>query len=111
MDEDGYPTDEVLEAIRQWPYTDANGCLEYVAGLWHWPDFASRELPPHEAEVVHADDGDRYLRLATGGWSGNESLISAMKENVMLRSMCWCLSARGGLHIWLFMPEPKSDKP
>jgi len=114
FDADGYPTDETLEIIKKWPMKSglhANALLDFVAAAWHWPDFGvSHELKPAEAEVVHAEPGDRYLRLATGGWSGNESLIAAL-DHSMGAFGTWRLSSAGGLHIYRYWPENKRRWP
>jgi hypothetical protein len=99
-DDDGYPTDDTVKTIEDWPYQDITGALDFVAAAWHWPDFVSYELSAHEAGVLRADPGDRYLRLATGGWSGNETLIAALRTNRMIHALSWRLDAVGGLHIY-----------
>ena len=38
--------------------------------------------------------------MATGGWSGNESIISSLQDNIMFWSMYWESSHRGGLFIF-----------
>lgn len=105
-----YPTDAALDRIKAWPFTDLAGCLDFVASIWHWPDFGvSNELRPEEAHVVGVEKGQKYLRLATGGWSGNEDIIGAMNDNYMLTAMSWHLTARGGLHIYSYPPtEPEA---
>lgn len=96
--EDGYPTEAALERIRQWPTEDPHGRLDFVASIWHWPDWGvSAELKPCEREIVHAEEGQKFLRLATGGWSGNEDIIGALKSCFFSG---WLLSAHGGLHIF-----------
>ena len=43
------------------------------------------------------------IELATGGWSGNEEVISALHDNEwFLWSMFWQKSERGGLHVFQF---------
>lgn len=96
-----YPSDETLVAIENWPASQINACLELVRAAWHWDDLATEELLPHEREIVHAKAGERFLRLATGGWSGNEDLVAALKRNLWARQQ-WLLSSRGGLHIFEF---------
>jgi hypothetical protein len=104
FDADGYPTDETLQALETWPYQDLAGALDFLAAAWHWPEFATHDISAHEAAVLHAEPGERYLRLATGGWSGNESLIAAIDANRMIHALAWRLSTRGGLHIYEY-PE------
>ncbi len=81
--EDEYPTDEELGRVVNWPYTDVDAGLEYCVSLWHWPDMIRRH--------------NGVLYMATGGWSGNESIIAAMKENIGMWSR-WVSSTRGGAH-------------
>lgn len=103
----GYPTPKTLRTIRKWPSDQQriNELLDLVAAAWHWPDFGvSRELRPAEAEVVHAEEGERFLRLATCGWSGNEDLIEALNRSTSLAwFFTWKLSASGGLHIFRYL--------
>jgi hypothetical protein len=81
--EQEYPTDEELVCIEVWPFDDIDGALVYVQSLWHWP------------ESIQQEDGVLYL--ATGGWSGNEAIIGAMRKNIGIWSR-WICSTRGGAH-------------
>ena len=85
LDKDGYPTNESLEQIAKYKGSfrelmkdvailfNVYGRCEYNAQLDTW-------------EVV------------TGGWSGCESVIGALKENQMFWLTCWQLSKRGGYY-------------
>jgi len=101
VDRDGYPTDETLDALRQWDLADANAALDFLQVAWTYPNLASHDLSVEEFAVVHADASTRHLRLSTGGWSGNEDLIYAFRESLAWR-MTWRLSAIGGLHIFRY---------
>lgn len=83
MSESEYPTDEELQQLESWPYDDIQGGLEFAVSLWKYPDYIARE--------------DGVLYLATGGWSGNESIIAAMRANIGIWSR-WICSSRGGAH-------------
>lgn len=107
FDADGYPSDETIEAIEQWAWQDAAGCLDFVKAAWHYPEYARDEITAGEAEVLHAEKTEKYLRLATGGWSGNEDLIAAIRHNQMVHALTWRLNARGGLHIYRYPSEPR----
>jgi len=98
--DDGYPTDAALQRLRE--MDDVSGALDFAADLWVYPDAATHQLRPEEATVVHATEGDRHLRLATGGWSGNDDVISALRANKHVWLLTWQLSARGGLHIFQY---------
>jgi hypothetical protein len=102
LDKDGYPTPATLCSIKKWPATDCAGALDFVAECWSDYGTIRTSLTDHELYLVNRDTTARYLRLATGGWSGNEDLIGAMMENTMLWALTWRLSARGGLYIFQY---------
>lgn len=85
FDEDGYPTQEaLLEVSRFDSVKDIDGFLALIKSLWSYPD-------------RFCLTGDE-LYLSTGGWSGNESVIEAMKQNFFffIAHTQW---KRGG-HFW-----------
>jgi len=92
MDEDGYPTDDELKTIRDWDFAknSVQDFLDFIHSCWHWadgPGWYGYDLT-----------GKRILRLElhTGGWSGNEEVIVAMKNNGIFWLICWEKSVRGG---------------
>jgi hypothetical protein len=107
FDSDGYPTDQTLDAIEYWPHTDWLGLMQFVREAWSdcgWID-------QYESKYFHEDGPDAHTWTwcaATGGWSGNESLVAALDHNTMFSSMCWYASTRGGYHEWRI---PKEAKP
>ena len=97
MDDDGYPTEDTLKRIVAWEYTDCIGLAEFIVSIWHYGE------PWAQLSNKRKDDlgyDYRELRLATGGWSGNETLISALDDNRMFTMLCWYYSQRGGLHVY-----------
>ncbi len=87
-----YPSEADLKQIRDWGHEDFSGLMEFVRDIWQWPEWGFSEL---------ADDGNEdVFELHTGGWSGNEEIISALALNQMFWPMCWESSARGGHHIF-----------
>lgn len=95
LDEDGYPTEDALNHIKEFPVTgSAKELLDFVRSLWNWDNMAGIEERPHpfkDGEVEH------IMWFSTGGWSGNEDLIRALKSN-FLGQMLWVKSERGGHH-------------
>lgn len=91
FDKNGYPTDETLETIKAWPSDQLPALLEYVREAWC--DYG----------CIRDDDRKNTVELVTGGWSGNESILSALMENRIFWAMYWDSSHRGGLVV-LRMP-------
>jgi len=91
-----YPREDELITIGTWNVTEkpVRELLNFVEGLWKWPDWGFKLT------------GKNVLRLElhTGGWSGNEELIGALKQNYLFWSMCWLKSTRGG-HYWFKIPK------
>jgi hypothetical protein len=83
FDADGYPTEDTLQHVVDWPYTDFNGLLDYV------------RIAVEGYGSMWEEKG--AIKLATGGWSGNESIVGALQENRVFWAMCWESSHRGGL--------------
>jgi len=91
-DEDGYPTEELLEYIKSYSYTDGwKPLMDLVYAEWSY-DFPYRAITVEEDHFVY--------ELSTGGWSGNESLVDALKENHMFWIINWYSSRRGGHYVF-----------
>lgn len=103
---DEYPTEEQLKIIENTLPEDFYTLGELVCALWHFPDWATYrpETTDEQGEVY------RELRLATAGWSGNESIISALHRNKMFKMICWISSHRGGLFIYHVRKFPKPEQ-
>lgn len=82
MDPQGYPDETELQTIAEWPYLDLPGLMEYIKERWKYPEMFRETKTEYQ--------------VSTGGWSGNESLIGAMRENLMAWSIMWLKSERGG---------------
>jgi hypothetical protein len=105
LDADGYPTEETLKRLAGFEITQSAEALDYLAGTWNQFYGSLRvELMDSEKADVNAEDDERYLRLATGGWSGNEELLSAFRGSLGWH-LTWVLSARGGLYIFRYPPR------
>jgi len=111
LDEDGYPTDDALNLIENWHFSDAKGFFDFVKSIWWSSDwgwsvviggkdwFTDIELKP---ETVR-------FHISTGGWSGNESIIKAMEKNEMMWFMNWVQSRRGGHYIFELKEYGKTE--
>lgn len=97
LDEDGYPTEETLKKIALWDYNDPEGWFDFIKPLWMHRDWGW-----HESIEMDGIKNKQVCRLyiSTGGWSGNESIITAMRENSLLWHFQWYSSRRGGHYIF-----------
>lgn len=89
LDDDGYPTEEALEMIEKFELKsneDWHKLMAIVKEMWAYPQCFTKY-------------GDRYT-LITLGWSGNESIIRALKRNCVFHLMYWESSEMGGRHIY-----------
>jgi len=82
-----YPPESVLKKIQKWDLTKSHvsELLNYVQQFWEYPDRFVRKK--------------HTLYLSTGGWSGNEDIITALQRNYLFWSLYWYRSQRGG-HYW-----------
>lgn len=112
FDDDGYPTKATLAEIREWsPERGYNRLMEFAREAWRYADagyFRSQKNPPEEAIVTYHDGGTWY-RIATAGWSGNESIIEALQDNAIFWLLCWFSSTRGGLY-WFEVGATQTTK-
>ena len=83
FDDDGYPTEEFLEAVKKWDLHDPIGWFAFIKSGWWMPDWGWHETT-------------RRYRISTGGWSGNEEILAAMEGNFVLWSMAFVRYERGG---------------
>lgn len=98
MDEEGYPTEQELDAISKWDMSKPEAIKElwkYIGERWAYKDWGWSVKPATEDDL-HYMRHKYILSLSTAGWSGNESIISAMKQNLIFWSMNWIEHRRGG---------------
>lgn len=97
----GYPSAAELRRVRT--LKDPNRALDALRAAWiDGYGSESETLSVAEHAVIYANPQDRYLRLATGGWSGNEDLIEALAANTVAWGATWRLSTWGGLHLFCY---------
>ena len=86
IDKNGYPTEETLARIRSFnPYEqDLDEFIEFLMDNW------VNGYPPEFNKET------RILKLSTGGWSGCEDIISALKDNFTFWILFWYSCFRGG---------------
>lgn len=93
--EGGYPTDEYLEWIRNYDILRGDPLWFFrvlVENWWHGD---------YGCEISRKYKGKRTIAMSTLGWSGNEDVIQAMRENFWLWSVYWFSHKRGGHYAFL----------
>lgn len=99
-DDNGYPTEETLKAIEKWACIGPEAkisLMAFVKSAWWMPDWGWQE---EQITSAHPTIIIKRYSISTGGWSGNESLIYALKQNHLFWSLCWIQSRRGGHYIF-----------
>ncbi len=88
LDENGYSDEKSLKEIEKWDILKqgVQGLLDLVEENTHFGDWS------------FCIKGKHILRLEyhTGGWSGNEDVIGALRRNHLFWGMFWQKSERGG---------------
>ena len=101
FDSDGYPTEEFLNYIEHCGFNEIKELLLNLGKAWYYPE-AYRISETKPEEVVDNEKPGTWIRMATLGWSGNESIVYALEKNPIAR-IYWYMSMRGGLSIY-FIP-------
>lgn len=108
MDEDGYPTQEALDYIKNWGYGFVDG--KFLLGQYYKNE-SMDDLIDYIKSIWCYNDGivyeDGLLEIHTLGWSGNEEIIPYL-ENTMLWGFRFRASQAGG-HYY-FRVDNKSAK-
>jgi len=96
LDKDNYPDEDSLQQIKEWDILGqgAQGLLDLVGENTNWAD-----------RQIHIT-GKKVIRFEyhTGGWSGNEDVIAALRHNFIFWSMFWQKSTRGGHYYFKIKP-------
>lgn len=104
FDADGYPTDETLGRIRSWPVetaADMAAAMDFAGRAWSYPEYWECDPDFIEPEWPTGSHQRRYV-FSTGGWSGNESIVSAIEANQMLQMIGAWSWRRGGHYEYRF---------
>ena len=103
MDPDGYPTEETLARIRDWPITsnaDFAAVMDFAGDTWSYPDrWACIEA---ETDPDWPSHPYRVYRFSTGGWSGNEDIVAAIEANQIVQMVGAYSWQRGGHYEYRF---------
>jgi hypothetical protein len=91
LDNHGYPTDESIETIKNWPIPyllDYKPLLEFIKPIFY-------------VYGVIWINNDGMTEIVTGGWSGCEEAIDALQKSKSgFWGVCWGSSSRGGAYVF-----------
>lgn len=96
---DGYPHVVEIARVKVWPVenmADLHALMAYVRDRWKYPDYWAEGDETDEAFRGNF----REYRVSTGGWSGNEDLVSALEANMMWSMIAPWEWRRGGHYVW-----------
>ena len=121
-DQDGYPTDDELKRIDEWPeggvegeaHAHWNALFDFVRSVWWGADWRWHELegPPRWLRGLSRRRRfakHRWLEVSTGGWSGNEELISHLQRKVIVWDQTWVNHRCGGYYIFAVPRSASGD--
>lgn len=96
LDGNGYPEEASLQAIKEWDILKQGiqGLLDLVEDNTNWAD---RQIHIRGKRVL-------YFEYHTGGWSGNEDVISALHQNFLFWATFWRKSTAGGHYYFRIKP-------
>lgn len=91
--------EHALERIRKWPISENYKSLfDYIiSNVWKH-DFG-------KATASDDEYGQIEYTFATGGWSENEEILAALKEQRLAWSLTWLMSERGGRHVFRIVTQ------
>lgn len=93
MDADGYPTDTELEQVEQFNGTP-RALVELATSLWNYHHAVKvSELVDTFGRTV------KRVEMVTLGWSGNESVASALSRS-LFHYLWWESTHKGGLTVY-----------
>ena len=87
VDDDGYPTEEMLDKIAKWD-DNFNELMRFIEPHWKY------------AKDGYWTESQAQYNISTAGWSGNEDIVRALRENSIFWSLCLIQSKRGGHYIF-----------
>lgn len=100
VDQDGYPTEAALDRLRSWPVSDKAGCFTFLHAIWWAADWGWSERQLARYRVLH---------ISTGGWSGNESALTALEGNAGMWQATYVRHRRGGHYLFKVRHETNTQ--
>lgn len=96
LDDDGYPTEELLARIAAWEWQRFGELVDLLPSIWKYAEAGYFEI----GEIREEGEPRKRLHLSTAGWSGNESIIQALQRNRLFWLVGFEEHRRGGHYIF-----------
>lgn len=101
LDDEGYPTTETLNQITEFKCTTDLQVVELmdaVGKIWTFGDWGwKKDFKNNSQTYANAESrGETWYYVSTGGWSGNEEIIHALRSNEFFWVLWWYSSRVGG---------------
>lgn len=97
-----YPSEASVAALAGLSLVDYAACelvLAKLQSVWRWDDYFKRG--PARRVKGHPDWAPRRKwRVSTGGWSGHEDLIEALRQATGFWALCFWSERRGGHYVF-----------
>ena len=95
IDSDGYPTDGYLDWIKNYDTMKESGFDLLMDVVCHW-------WMEYGVKVQRLYRGERKVYLSTGGWSGNEDIMGALRGNTLFWMQFYFSHQTGGHYVFRF---------
>jgi len=108
MSEEEYPSEEFLKYVEEFDCLkdDVRILINRIEDEWWSAEWGfKRTTLPDIFKEMGIDDGvsnQLALELHTGGWSGNEDILLALKKNKWFYMFYWDMSRVGGHEYFRF---------
>lgn len=93
------PTDIELQQIREWVMPDLHGLMGFIKSIWKYADSGYWSMV------------NNVYTVSTAGWSGNEEIITAMRENTIFWLLYWDSERRGGHYVFRDLHDKYAGYP
>lgn len=111
LDDGGYPSKKELDFIRKYDARSKplKSLVEYIQARWRWDEyFVVRKEKSDFKMVEKPGKKPKYfyhmaVEMHTGGWSGHEDMMAALKENKWFFFFYHTKWEQGG-HFWFGIP-------
>lgn len=101
-----YPDERALEYIDEYDVT-----LAPATELWRFIEGTWNDQYGLFNKVSSFDGAEgTFIHMSTGGWSGNEEIIQAMRNNKWFWATQWVQSKRGGHYVFEVKDIPRKEE-